>query len=172
MAEMTPTTMGWKTHPLYTRVAIAGLLLYGLVSLVFAALSQGEASTIGVFIIAIALSVVFAGLMWRFGKWALVVTALWGLLNLFLWGSLLIRALSYPNSFFDFVLPLLLTVGTLLAAVGAIVTLVQQRRGTPTHLSHTRRAEGRWSHSHGLAGARYSIGHFAYRGANHCFYRS
>ena len=139
MAEMTPTTIGWKTHPLYTRVAIVGLLLYALVSLVFAVLSviDGEASTVGVFTIFIVLSVVFAGLVWRFGKWALVVTALWGLLNLFLWGSLLILALSYPNSFFDFVLPLLLTVGALLAVVGAIVTLVQQRRGA-TRTSATR----------------------------------
>ena len=129
MVEKTPTNIGWKAHPLYTRVAVTGLLLYALVSLVFAFLSQGEASTVGSFIIAIVLSVVFGGLMWRFGKWALVVTALWGLLNLLLWGSVLIRALSYPNSFFDFVLPLLLTVGALLAVVGAIAAFVQQRRG-------------------------------------------
>ena len=131
MVEMTPVTIGWKSHPLYTRVAIAGLLLYALVSLVFAFLSQGEASTVGVFIIAMVLSVILAGLMWRFGKWALVVTALWGLLNLFLWGSLLIRALSYPNSFFDFVMPLLLTASALFAGAGATVTLVQRRRGAP-----------------------------------------
>lgn len=130
MAELTPTTIGWKTQPFYTRVAVFGLLLNGLVSLVFAALSQGEVSTAVSFIIAIALSVVFAGLMWRFGKWALVVTTLWGLLNLFLWGSVLIRALSYPNSFFDFVLPLLLMVSGLLTGVGAIVAFVQRRRGS------------------------------------------
>ena len=131
MVETAPTTIGWKSHPLYTRVAIAGLLFFALVSLVFAFLSQGEASTVGVFIIAMVLSVILAGLMWRFGKWALVVTALWGLLNLFLWGSLLIRALSYPNSFFDFVMPLLLTASALFAGVGATVTLVQRRRGAP-----------------------------------------
>ena len=136
MAEMTPSKSVRKTRPLYTRVAIVGLLLHALVSLVFAVLSQGEASTVGSFIISIVLSVIFAGLMWRFGKWALVVTALWGFLNLW-WGSLLIRALSYPNSFFDFVLPLLLTVGGLLAVVGATVALVQQRRGT-TRTSATR----------------------------------
>ena len=132
MAEMTPATIGRKMHPLYLRVAITGLLLNGLVSLVFAVLSviDGEASTVGLFIISIVLSVVAAGLLWRFGKWALVVGALWGLLNLFLWGWLLILALSYPNSFFDFVLPLLLTVGALLAVVGAITSFVQQRRGT------------------------------------------
>ena len=139
MVEMTPATIGWKAHPLYTRVAITGLLGNALVSLIFAVLSviDGEASTVWFFIILMALSVIFAGLMWRFGKWALVVTALWGLINLILWGSILILPLSYPNSFFDFVLPLLLTVGALLALVGAIVTLVQQRRGT-TRTSATR----------------------------------
>ena len=136
---MTPTASGWKTHPLYTRVAIAGLLLYTLVTLFFVVLSMidGEASTVGVFIIFIVLSVSFAGLMWRFGKWALVVATLWGLVNLGLWGWLVILALSYPHSFFDFVLPLLLTVGALLAAVGATVAFVQQRRGT-TRTSATR----------------------------------
>ncbi len=130
MAEMTPNTIGCKTRPLYTRVAIVGLLLYALVSLVFAILStDGEASNVGLFIILMVLSVIFAGLMWRFGKWALVVVTIWGFLNLW-WGWLLVRALSYPNSSFDFVLPLLLTVGALLAVVGAIVALVQQRRGT------------------------------------------
>ena len=140
MTEVTTSISGWNTRPLYTRVAIAGLLLSALVSLVFAALSQGEASTVGFFIISIVLSVIFAGLMWRFGKWALVLAALWGLLNLF-WGSVLRISLSYPNSFFDFVLPLLLTVGALMAVVGAVVALVQQRRGTPRRVS-TRRE--RW----------------------------
>ena len=137
MAEMTPSTSGWKTHPLYTRVAIAGLLLHALVSLVFAVLTiidvvlsitGTEPSNIGFFIIPMVLSVIFAGLMWRFGKLALVAAAVWGFLNLW-WGWLLILALSYPNSFFDFVLPLLLTVGALLAVVGATVAFVQQRRG-------------------------------------------
>ncbi|MCH7479304.1 MAG: hypothetical protein IIA14_14540, partial [SAR324 cluster bacterium] len=75
------------------------------------------------FIIFIVLAVIVAGLMWRFGRWALVVAAVWGFLNLW-WGWLLVLSLSYPNSFFDFVLPLLLTVGALLAVVGAIVAFV------------------------------------------------
>ncbi len=141
MAELTPSTRRWKSRPLYTRVAIAGLLLYALASLVFAILStDGEASNVGIFIISLVLSVIFAGLMWRFGRWALVVVALWGFLNLW-WGWLPIRALSYPNSFFDFALPLLLTVGALLAVVGAIVAFVQQRRGT-ARASATRAERG------------------------------
>ena len=138
---MTPSISGWRSRPLYTRVAIVGLLLFAQVSLVFAILpTEGEAGTLGFFIISIVLSVIVAGLMWRFGRWALVVAAVWGFLNLF-WGWLLVLSLSYPNSFFDFVLPLLLTVGALLALVGAVVTLVQQRRGTARTLSS--RAERR-----------------------------
>lgn len=124
---MTPSIREWKTRPVYTRVAIAGLLLIALVSLVFTVLSiiDGEASTVGFFIISIVLSVILAGLMWRFGRWALVLAALWGFLNLWWFISF-----HDPNSFFDFVLPLLLSVGALLAVVGAIVAFVQQRRGT------------------------------------------
>lgn len=93
---MTPSISGWKTRPIYTRVAIVGLLLFALVSFVFAVLSQGEASTVGFFIIFIVLSVIFAGLVWQFGRWALVLTALWGFLNLW-WGWLLILSLSYRS---------------------------------------------------------------------------
>jgi len=134
--------IGWRSRPLYTRVTIVGLLLFSLVSFVFIVLSSidGEASTVGGFIIFIVLSVVFAGLVWRFGRWALVLAALWGFLNLW-WGWLLVLSLSYFNSFFDVVLPLLLTVGALLALVGAIVAFVQQRRGTVRTVSS--RAERR-----------------------------
>ena len=129
---MMTLSRGWKTHAVYTRVAIVGLLLFALVCFVFSILTliDGDAVTLGVFVISIVLSVVFAGLMWRFGRWALVLTAVWGFLNLY-WGWILVViSLKYPNSFFDFVLPLLLTVGALLAVVGAIAAFVQQRRGT------------------------------------------
>ena len=142
MAEMPPSINGWKTRPVYTRVAIAGLVLVALASLVFSILTliDGDPVTLGIFLFSMMLSVIFAGLMWRFGSWALVLAALWGFLNLG-WGGLLGISLSYPNSFFDFVLPLLLTVGALLALVGAIVAFVQQRRGTVRTVS--RRAERR-----------------------------
>ncbi|MCH8207284.1 MAG: hypothetical protein IH956_09820, partial [Chloroflexi bacterium] len=129
--QATLSTSGWKTRPLYTRVAITGLLLIALSSLVFIILTliDGEASTLGFFVISIVLSVIFAGLVWRFGRWALVLAALWGFPNL--WGLLYLWGLlSGLNSFFDFVLPLLLTVGALLTLVGAIVAFVEQRRGT------------------------------------------
>ncbi len=119
--------IGWKTHSFYTRVAVAGLMLFALVMFVFSivTLINGDPVGLGIFIIFAVLSVIFAGLVWRFGRWALVLAALWGVPNL--WGFLFL----YPlNSFFDFVLPLLLTVGALLALVGAVVAFVQQRRGT------------------------------------------
>ena len=141
MAELTPTTIGWKTQPFYTRVAVFGLLLNCLVSLVFAVLSviDGEASTVAFFIIFAALSGISVGLIRRFDKWGLVAGAIWGYFNL-TWAWLLIIALSYPNSFFDFVMPLLLTVSGLLTGVGATVALVQQRRGaTRTAATRTER---------------------------------
>ena len=58
---------------MYTRVAVSGLLVNGLVSLVFAVLSviDGEASTVWFFLMFLALSGAAAGLVWRFGNWAL-----------------------------------------------------------------------------------------------------
>ena len=141
MADVTTLIGRWKSHPLYARVAIIGLLLFALMSLVFAAIpTGGETSTLVFFIIPIVLSGIVAGLMWRLGRWALVVASVWGFLNLW-WAWLLVLSLSYPNSFFDFVLPLLLTVGALLTVVGAIVAFVQQRRGTVRTVSS--RAERR-----------------------------
>ena len=90
-----------------------GLALIALDSLVFIILTliDGEVGTLVFFIISIVLSVIFAALVWRFERWALVLTALWGIPNL--WGPLFLYDgfLSYLDSFFDFVLPLLLTVG-------------------------------------------------------------
>ncbi|MCH8293217.1 cupredoxin domain-containing protein [Candidatus Poribacteria bacterium] len=135
MAETTPSVSEWKSRPVYTRVAIVGLLLDALVSLVFVTLTliDGDPTTLGFFIIAIALSVIFAGLLWRFGRWALVIAAIWGFVNL----SWLVL-IPNPSSFFDFVLPLLFASGGLLTVVGAVVAFVQQRRGTARRVS-TRR---------------------------------
>ena len=66
-----------------------------------------------------------------------MVAAVWGFPNMS-WGLGLVLSPRYPNSFFDFVLPLLLGVGALLAVVGAVVAFVQQRRGTARRVS-TRR---------------------------------
>ena len=131
VAEMQRSISGWKIRPVYTRVAIVGLNLIALASFVFIILTliDGDPITLGFFVFSMLLSVIFAGLMWRFGSLALLLAALWGILNLS-WGGLLIPSRSYPNSFFDFVLPLLLTVGGLLTVVGAIVAFVQLRRGT------------------------------------------
>jgi hypothetical protein len=55
----------WKNHRVYTRVAIVGLLLITLSSTVFSILTliDGDAVTLGGFVIFMALSVLFAALM-------------------------------------------------------------------------------------------------------------
>jgi hypothetical protein len=115
VAEMTSSTSRWKTRPVYTRVAITGLLLIALASFVFIVLTliDGEPSTLVFFRhFHSALGDLFC-LMWRFGRWALVLAALWGIANLW-WLS----AFPNPKSFFDFTLPLLLSAGGLLALGG------------------------------------------------------
>lgn len=132
MSEMTPSIGGWKTRPVYTRVAIAGLLLIALTLFVFSIPSviHGDLVTLGVWVFIMVVSLIFAGLIWRFENWTLALATLWGLLELLLGGGLLGISLRFPNSFFDFVIPVLLTVGGLLTVVGATVAFVQLRRGT------------------------------------------
>ena len=132
MAKMTPLISGWKTRPIYTLVAITGLLLYALTLFVFSIPSviHGDLTTLSVFVIIMVVSLFFAGLIWRLENWTLALATLWGLLELLLGGGLLGISLRFPNSFFDFVIPVLLTVGGLLTVVGATVAFVQLRRGT------------------------------------------
>ena len=137
MAEMTASNSGWKNRPVYSRVAIAGLLLYALTLFVFSIPSviHGDLTTLSVFVIIMVVSLIFAGLIWRFGSWALALTALWGSLELLFGVGLLEISLRFPNSFFDFVIPTLMTVGGLLTLVGAIVAFVQLRRGAARNVS-------------------------------------
>jgi plastocyanin len=71
-----------------------------------------------------------AALVWRFGAWALVLATILGLLMLLSLVSF--RAdfsLIHPESFLDFVPSILSIVGLTMGVVGAIVALVQRRRG-------------------------------------------
>ena len=83
-------------------------------------------------VIALVVSLLFAGLLMRFGSWTLIVAAILGLAVLigflpiiFLYG------LSYIDSFYDFAPALLYLVGGLLAIIGGIVAFIQGRSDSP-----------------------------------------
>ena len=132
MSEAGAVVRASKARPFYTRVAIAGLVVFALASLIFLILStiQGGAEGLVYQVIFAVLSLIAAGLAWIFGRWALIVAAVIAFLSLLSSGFFLAYPLSHPNSFFDFFLSLLLAVGLLVALVGAIMGNLQRWRGS------------------------------------------
>ena len=82
---------------------------------------SGDTSGVPFIVIVVAIALIVAGVVWRFGAWALVLGAIAGLLGtVFMFGSYLITAASNVNSVFDFV-AVIGTVGSILVLVGSIV---------------------------------------------------
>ena len=141
MADGT-TTSERKSLPFYTRTAIAGLLIYGLILLLFAALaaaSGGLDTEVAVFLAVILIpTFVFVGLAWRFGKRLVLAAAIWALLNLLVNGPFVLPSLLHVNSFFDFGLGVPIIVALVVASVAGITAFVQHRRGTARTVSTPR----------------------------------
>lgn len=133
MATMTASTQPVSnSHPFYIRVAALGFLLMTLGVLIpfVPALIRGEVGD-PLFLLFLGIPLLLAVLVWRFGSWALVLAVILGLLMLLsAVGFGVLFVLGHPESFLDFVPSVLLTVGSLMGVVGAIVALVQRRRGT------------------------------------------
>ena len=139
MAEIQPEAGRWASRPVYTRVAIVGLLVFGLVLPIFGTIGAitGDSEAILFALVLGVPSLVFAWLVWRFGRWPLIVAAVWALLNLLGNGPFIIPSMVQFNSFFDFGIVLPLIVGLLVAIVDSIVAFVQHRRGTARTQANT-----------------------------------
>jgi plastocyanin len=125
------------------RLTILGLALYS-VAMILAVLATviGGAGFMTVFFsVSLGVTVVLIALTWRFGAWALVLTALLMLLNLAMSGRFMIEGFRFPASFLDFTISLFSVSGNLIALGGAIVALVARRRhatrSTPTRSERT-----------------------------------
>ncbi len=131
--------------PIAGKVTIFGLGLFAvamIVILIAAPLSGDYRFFTTVFpAILLAVVVLLAGLVWRFGARALVLTAVLMLLSLAGNLPVMIAGLRFPTSFFDFVPSLLALTGNLVALGGAVVALVARRRratrSTPTRVERT-----------------------------------
>ncbi len=128
------TTMGESTSmPFYTRLAIGGLITIVVMMVILGVvqLASGDTSNLAFLIINVAIALIVAGLIWRFGAWPLVFGAIAGLLGTALvYGPYLIQSTGSINSVFDFGVAVVTTVASILALVGSIVAFVQIRRGT------------------------------------------
>ena len=118
-------------RPFYVRVVALGYLLVALAGIVFGIFilpsgMWGEAAWILPIIL---VGLLFAGAVWRFGTWALVLTGvpaaivalLTPLTNFFF---------MHPESASGFIPLVLIFTGSAMAALGAVVSIVQERRHT------------------------------------------
>lgn len=117
---------------IYTSVAALGLVLVAAAPALMLSLALGYgmavAEELPFFGSAIAVSLVAAGLVWRFGLWAKVVgiLAAVGVAVMMFW---IVFGLSYFGSIGDVLPAVLLPLGVVLAVGGGIAAIVQQRRG-------------------------------------------
>ena len=82
-----------------------------MVALGIVQLASGDGSNLGFLIINIAIVLIVAGLIWRFGSWALVLGAVAGLVGIVLvYGPYLIKSTGSINSVFDFGVAVVATV--------------------------------------------------------------
>ena len=132
MSDTVAVTSEPNGRPFYLRLALAGLITIAVMMVVvgIAQLASGDTSNLAFLIINIAIVLVVAGLIWRFGSWALVIGAIAGLLGVALaYGPFLIVSAGSINSVFDFGVAVVTTVASIIVFVGSIVAFVQLRRG-------------------------------------------
>ena len=131
-SEEGPERDSLETVPVYARVTITGLILLAVAHLLLTVVNAAEDSTgFLVFgIVALILSLVAAGLVWKYRRWALIAAVILALLSGFATIHVLPFGLQSPDSFFDFIPSITAIAGFLMAFLGGIVAFVQQRRGT------------------------------------------
>lgn len=119
-----------RPRGVYTRVEALGLVFIALapaVMLTAGVLAGLDLSEAGFLLIPLAIGLVGAGLVWRFGTWAKVVGVVLSLAAaMFLFW--LAFGLAYPNSFADFVPGTLLPLGVILGVGGGIAAIVRRKR--------------------------------------------
>ncbi|MDP8961691.1 MAG: hypothetical protein M3N32_08780 [Actinomycetota bacterium] len=125
---MTATTEGVRTshpRPLYTRIAVFGLLTMAVGLLIVLIASRFAAiGFIGPFMAVVLLA---AALAWRFGAWAKVVAAIIALALLAMNAPFIIPSLVYPSAFFDFIPGVMFLAGSLTAAAGGVAAVVKRK---------------------------------------------
>ena len=117
----------------YTRVTIIGFLLTVLALLIGTIINLIESNPESLVFTtpSMAIPIIVAGLVWRFGRWALVVAVIIGLLSFLLNSSYVSYGLGNPNSFFDFLLGVLVVFGFILTFFGGIAAFIQRRAEAP-----------------------------------------
>ena len=132
-AALDPRAAATNVRSFYARVSALGfglIALAGLVGLVFGLLNGSAGDSAGFAIVFMAVGLLVAGAVWRFGRWAFILAALLSFALLGLLVPFSLFSLSHPESANDFIPIVLALAGACLGFVGAIVGIVQWRRKT------------------------------------------
>ena len=141
---------GWKGLPFYTRVTIAGLIVFALIYtglnilvMVGGGVEVIEDAVQGIVFYALFMipTLVIVVLAWRETSGMTLFAAIWALLMLLITAPVIPNALGTFNSFFDTGLLIPAIVSLIVAGVAGIVGFLQRRRGTTRDVS---RAGERW----------------------------
>lgn len=130
MSEARLLPKGIRSLPVYTRVALGGLLLLALAPVIglVANIIQSNSGALPVNVITAILPLAIAGLVSRYGRWALVAAAVYGVLV----AAVVVPSYEYglgnPDSFFDFVPAVVFIGGGLVSLVGGTASFVASRR--------------------------------------------
>ena len=131
---------GWKGLPFYTRVTIAGLLVFVLILTGLSTLAMvsvgGEDAVQGIVFYALAMipTVVVIVLAWRRPGMTLVA-AIWAMLVLLITAPVIAKTVGTFNSFFDTGLLIPVIVSLIVVGVAGIVGFLQHRRGATRDVS-------------------------------------
>ena len=134
---------GWKGLPFYTRVAIAGLLVFALVYTAVIILFMVSGGVLGMgdavqgivfYALFMIPTLVVVVLNWRRPGLTLVAT-IWALLMLLISAPMIPNALGTFDSFFDTGLLIPVIVSLIVAGVAGVVGFLQHRRGTTRDVS-------------------------------------
>lgn len=114
-----------RAHPIYTRIAVFGLLtvVVGLLVLM-AATGFHDAGFVLPFIV---VPLLVAALAWRFGTWAKILAAVTGLVLFALNAPFLLPTLASPDIFFEFMTAALYLTGAAMAVAGGVAASLKRR---------------------------------------------
>lgn len=132
--EMQSMTVPRRSRPFYARVAALGFGLIALTGLIglMTALAVGDTGESLIFsVVFVIVGLLVALALWTSGTWARVLGIVLSLLLFALVVPFASFPLSHPESATEFVPIIIMIIGALLGLVGAVVALIQSRRGTP-----------------------------------------
>ena len=131
MSEARLLPKGLRRLPVYTRVTLGGLLLLSLAAAIVLVVDviQSHFGAVSVDLVTAIIPLGMVRLVWKYGRWALVVAAVLGLLAVLVLSPFYEYGLGNPDSFFDFVPTMVLIFGFVVTFVGGIAAFVRLSRG-------------------------------------------